>query len=192
MVFRGVVKRSTKSAWYPAGRAQPRPTRRPSRGRRRQGLARSGIPSTRTLYERHGRCSYCCTRGTVAAALLYIHIILVYHPEMVYVPVCRTTITAVCRFRVSCPALPGTRHDTTRVSTSAPNENVDHEELQLALGGCWQGRLVPWSLHYQLHQYHRSCLPFLCSFTPLLYTSVDESPKVYVAGTGTCRGDSKQ
>ena len=25
-----------------------------------------------TLYERHGCCSYCCTRGTVAAALLYL------------------------------------------------------------------------------------------------------------------------
>ena len=173
------MKRSTKSAWYPAGRAQPRPTRRPSRGRRRQGLARSGIPSTRTLYERHGCCSYCCTRGTVAAALLYLCIIiLVYHPEMLYVPVCRTTTSAVhstvvvCLFRVSRPAVPGTRHDTTRVSTSTPNENVDHEELQLVLGGCWHGGLVPWSLHYRVHQYNRSCLPFLCSFTPvLLYTS---------------------
>ena len=145
VVFRGVVKRSTKSAWYPAGRAQPRPTRRPSRGRRRQGLARSGIPSTRTLYERHGCCSYCCTRGTVAAALLYLCIIILeYHPEMLYVPVCRTTTTAVhstvvfCRFRISRPAVPGTRHDTTRVSTSTPNENVDHEGLQLVLDGCWR------------------------------------------------------
>ena len=112
VVFRGVVKRSTKSAWYPAGRAQPRPTRRPSRGRRRQGLARSGIPSTRTLYERHGCCSYCCT---------YVYSTVVF-----------------CRFRISRPAVPGTRHDTTRVSTSTPNENVDHEELQLVLDGCWR------------------------------------------------------
>ena len=70
--------------------------------------------------------------------------ILVYHLEMLYVPVCRTTTTAVhsivvfCRFRISRPAVPGTRHDTTRVSTSTPNENVDHEELQLVLDGCWR------------------------------------------------------
>ena len=61
-----------------------------------------------------------------------------------YVPVCRTTTTAVHstvvfrRFRISRPAVPGTRHDTTRVSTSTPNENVDHEELQLVLDGCWR------------------------------------------------------
>ena len=67
-----------------------------------------------------------------------------YHPETLYVPVCRTTTTAVhstvvfCRFRISRPAVPGTRHDATRVSTSTPNENVDHEELQLVLDGCWR------------------------------------------------------
>ena len=50
---------------------------------------------------------------------------------MRYVPVCRAITTAVhstvvfCRLRTSRPEVPGTRHDTTRVSSSTPNENVD-------------------------------------------------------------------
>ena len=69
---------------------------------------------------------------------------------MLYVPVCRTTTTAVhstvvfCSFRTSRPAVRGTRHDTTRVSTSTPSENVDHEELQLVLDGCWRRLANTW------------------------------------------------
>ena len=68
-----------------------------------------------TLYERHGCCSYCCTRGTVAAALLYLCIIiLVYHPEMLYVPVCRTTTTYSSSFNSSLSPFSNITSSSTR------------------------------------------------------------------------------
>ena len=73
------------------------------------------------------------TRGTVAVATAVREVLMLLH--------CCTYVYSTvvfCRFRISRLAVPGTRHDTTRVSTSTPNENVDHEELQLVLDGCWR------------------------------------------------------
>ena len=114
--------------------------------------------------------------------MLYVCIIiLAYHPEMLYVPVCRTTTTAVhstvvfCSFRISRPAVPGTRHDTTRVSTSTPNENADHEELQLALDGCWRRLGNTWVV--------RVVVLWWCSGIPRCYEEVEVS--VVPSGPGS-------
>ena len=89
------------------------------------------------LYERYG----CCC--------IAVHTYTRISSGNALVPVCRTTTTAVhstvvvCRFRVSRPAVPGTRHDTTLVSTSTPNENVDHRNCN----SCWMAAGGGWAIH---------------------------------------------